>query len=52
MPKSNLILGIEKHKRITTLLLVMLLSLSLLYLSGCGANSKQNEAQFGSGRRI
>ena len=48
MPQSNLIFGIEKPKRITTLLLVMILSLSLLCLSGCGSGSKQNEAQFGS----
>ena len=46
MLKFNRSSGIEKHG-ITTLLLIMILALSILYLVGCGANSTR-ETQDGS----
>ncbi len=47
MPRSDVIPGMEKSKRIKTLLLAVILSVSLLFLSGCGATSKHEE-QYGA----
>ncbi len=47
MSKFKRASGVEKPSGIKTLLLVMILSLSMLYLAGCGTNSTQ-EAQDGT----
>lgn len=48
MPKLNRFSELVKTKRMIALILIFLLSLSLLCLSGCGANIKKQETQFGS----